>query len=713
MRLLLLPSLMLVVMSVSSLTSRGKTLVVSGSGFWMGGDAQLFFPMLDGIYQWDEEEGYYLRTVVGQARDSPFESAPSYLYPVSGARWVLGRKSGGKFVADLRSQGKPGEGVPLQGWENVFDNTFEGAVVARRTEVGVWVSTVPDTVTERDLLEQDVIREEGIVCEGVFGERVFISRLRDPRHCDAKVHCKRGLDEENCSFVVSPSIELPIYTTLVVMSLGFVLFVAQKAFTRKTGSSNFSPDKRASTRTDLEVAVDTIVEKIRGQNDNPEDSLYEVVHSSAGGLRMLLGSSFTFLQCPNLRHRLALWVLRQEERLHCSDNGINGKAFGLCRQWHRCLRSKAGSNKGTEALFDSLQPPGTVKKLKFRAAKLVDKLLEPPEPDVRTLWIKLKCLFILGAFPLLKVSLYTLDFVKDVCLFIVLYQRIQFSSSTLLQGLIYFHGFSVVAAGAFMGIIIQRSKVVVNLAGVESLCLRYFLRFVLLACTPLIPALLVLRTVALSTKKRQLEVGWRKGAQNISLSQAWHMYDTIEGEKEGLMKLYSEMKIVEASLEATPQLSLLVVFTLASWILPNYSRLGLLEEDTAYVWTFVILSLLQTFVTIVFAVLDNINIQKGDQLNLKCKIVLGASLFFLLLARLLIVVGIIFAGLPQFDQRNQNLSMPALSSRQAALLLALPIFLHWIALIVLFARINLVSFWKLGHRSYFHLPWHNVSRLVP
>ena len=224
---------------------------------------------------------------------------------------------------------------------------------------------------------------------------------------------------------------------------------------------------------------------------------------------MLLGSSFTFLQCPKLRHCLALWVLQQEERLHCSDNGNNGKALGLCRQWHRCLRSKGGSNKGTEALFDSLQPPGTVKKLKFRAAKFIDKLLEPPEPDVRTFWIKLKCIFILGIFPLLKVSLYTLDYVKDVCLFIALYQRIQFSSSSLLIGLIYFHGFSVVAAGALMGIIIQRSKVVVNLASIESLCLRYFLRFLLLACTPLIPALLVLRTVSLSTKKKQLEVGWR------------------------------------------------------------------------------------------------------------------------------------------------------------------------------------------------------------
>ena len=169
------------------------------------------------------------------------------------------------------------------------------------------------------------------------------------------------------------------------------------------------------------------------------------------------------------------------------------------------------------------------------------------------------------------------------------------------------------------------------------------------------------------------------------------------------MKLYSEMKIVEASLEAAPQLHLLVVFTLASWILPNYSRLGLLEEDTTYVWTFVILSILQTFLTIVFAVLDNINIHKGNQLNLKCKIVLGASVFFFLLARLLIVVGIIFAGLPQFDQYNQNLSMPALSPRQAALLLVLPLFLHWIVLIFLFARLNLVSFWKLGHRFCFHL----------
>ena len=700
---MLLTSLMFFVMAVSVVRSRSKILVVSGSGFWMGGEAQMFFPMFDGIYQWDEEEAYYLRTIVGDATDSLFQSPPTYLYPVSGAQWVIGRKSGGKLVADLRSQGN-GEGVPLQGWEKVFDTSFEGAVEGSIPEMGVWVSTVPDTVSKRDLLEEDMIREEGIICEGVWGERVFISRLHDPRHCDAKAHCKRGLDEKNCSSIVSPSIEFPIYTTLVVLSLGFILFVAQKVFTRKTGSSDFSPDKRASTRTDLEVAVDTILENF-SQNDNPEDSLYDVVHSSAGGLKMLLGSSFTFLQCPTLRHHFALWVLQQEERLHhCSDNGIYRKAPSLCRQWHRCLRSKAGSNKGTEALFDSLQPPGIVKKLKFRAAKCVDKLLQPPEPDAKTPWIKLKFIFILGVFPLLKVSLYTLDYVKDACLFIFLYQRIQFSSSTLIQGLIYFHGFSVLAAGALMGIIIQRSKVVVNLASVESLCLRYFLRAILLACTPLIPALLVFRMVTLTIKKKQLEVGWRKEAQKISLSQAWHMYDTIDEEKEGLMKLYSEMKIVEASLEATPQLSLLLVFTLASWILPNYSRLGLLEEDTAYVWTFVILSLLQTIVTIVVAVLDNINIHKGNQLNLKCKIVLGLSVLLLILARLLLMVGIIFAGLPQFDSSNQNLSREALSARQTALLLALPLFLHWIALTFLFARLNLVSFWNLGHRSNFHIP---------
>ena len=189
----------------------------------------MFFPMFDGIYQWDEEEGYYLRTVVGEASDSPYQSGSSYLYPVcGGTQWVIGRKSGGKLVADLRSQGKPGEGVPSHGWENVFDNSFEGAMEARRPEVGVWVSSVPETVTNKDLLGKDMIHKEGIVCEGVQGERVFISRLVDPRHCDGKVHCKSGLDEENCSSIVSPSIELPIYTTLVVMSLGFILFVAQK-----------------------------------------------------------------------------------------------------------------------------------------------------------------------------------------------------------------------------------------------------------------------------------------------------------------------------------------------------------------------------------------------------------------------------------------------------------------------------------------------------
>ena len=114
MKFMLLTLLTFFVMAESVVRSRSKILVVSGSGFWMGGEAQMFFPMFDGIYQWDEEEAYYLRTIVGDATDSLFQSPPTYLYPVSGARWVIGRKSGGKLVADLRSQGN-GEGVPLQG----------------------------------------------------------------------------------------------------------------------------------------------------------------------------------------------------------------------------------------------------------------------------------------------------------------------------------------------------------------------------------------------------------------------------------------------------------------------------------------------------------------------------------------------------------------------------------------------------------------------
>lgn len=71
-------------------------------------------------------------------------------------------------MADLRSQGRNGEGVPSQGWRNVFHNSFEGAVGGASTPVvGVWVSTVADTVNKLDLLEEDAIREEGIICEGV------------------------------------------------------------------------------------------------------------------------------------------------------------------------------------------------------------------------------------------------------------------------------------------------------------------------------------------------------------------------------------------------------------------------------------------------------------------------------------------------------------------------------------------------------------------
>ena len=89
MRFLLLISLMLfmLVLAESSVRSRSKILVLSGSGFWMGRDAQMFFPMFDGIYEWDEEEGYYyLWTIVGYASNSLFQSAPTYFFLVSGCR---------------------------------------------------------------------------------------------------------------------------------------------------------------------------------------------------------------------------------------------------------------------------------------------------------------------------------------------------------------------------------------------------------------------------------------------------------------------------------------------------------------------------------------------------------------------------------------------------------------------------------------------------
>ena len=104
---------------------------------------------------------------------------------------------------------------------------------------------------------------------------------------------------------------------------------------------------KATNITEVDAAVDNIVAML-DDDQGPEAADYAVVHAAPGGVRLLLGAGLTFLASPERRHLLAVRVRGWEERIHGAT----------ARAWHPCLRTKAGSNKCSEALLDSMDPTG-------------------------------------------------------------------------------------------------------------------------------------------------------------------------------------------------------------------------------------------------------------------------------------------------------------------------------------------------------------------
>jgi hypothetical protein len=162
------------------------------------------------------------------------------------------------------------------------------------------------------------------------------------------------------------------------------------------------------------------------------------------------------------------------------------------------------------------------------------------------------------------------------------------------------------------------------------------------------------------------------------------------------------MKLVEANLEAVPQLFLLITFTIASVAFPGESGLGLLKDNSYATWAFLIWSIVQTFSNMIVAVLTGINVRKQGQLGARGKLVLGLSIAFQILARIIIMVGIAQAALPDFFQLQEDDTDadagPALGTSHATVLLALPIPLHWLAILLLHYWLEGSTFWLLPHR---------------
>ena len=184
--------------------------------------------------------------------------------------------------------------------------------------------------------------------------------------------------------------------------------------------------------------------------------------------------------------------------------------------------------------------------------------------------------------------------------------------------------------------------------------------------------------MTLTTSQSELEAEWRRTPEKAT--DKWEKYRELEEENLEVMEAYSDMKMVECSTEAVPQFYFLVIFTIASVILPRTSGLGLLKDESGYSWAFLVFSLTMTYVTIIMSILSAMDIRKNGQLGFKQKAILGLSATFQLLAHLCQMVPIAILALPRSDNPAEDGSDDAtFTPIQAGLLLLLPLLVRWIA----------------------------------
>ena len=464
------------------------------------------------------------------------------------------------------------------------------------------------TRDERHGTRKGAFRDDGLVCEDKEGKWTFIG-FSDSERCDGLFTCESGLDEANCTDLLG---KVPVLIALGIFVVCLLVHMLRDAHYQYTGGSteDFARKFAETMRTPLDEAVDTLIEaaQTKGQTDqgtdpgDPEKSAsndileasFSEIHKAEAGSRLLIGTGFTFLLCPNARHWLANFILEQEKRIH-HDNQ---------EELLTCLRQKAASNAGTTEFFDAIQPPGSLTKANLRiktmVAKLVATLIETRQDKETSLCgsiaLSAKSTFLRGFWPLLKTNAYLMDYIKDGCFFAYLLQRFKFilNSCSFLRGLIVFHGVSVISSGVIVGLAIQDRKTIVNLDRIQNVYVLWLLRFLFFVCTPFMPLAVIFMAISLTGEKKRLEATWRK-TRDTSASLVWKAYDAVDSQKKKVVTLFSYMKTIEANTEASPQLFSLLVFIIASMMLPTESGLTFGLDDSFLTWPFLMFSLLQSY----------------------------------------------------------------------------------------------------------------------
>ena len=589
----------------------------------------------------------------------------------------------------LKDQGLVGWVIAaLDGRWTVKSYATQPSLSIRNTSTGPpptnWTGEPEMNVTP--MTKEDVIETpEFVYCVGMKMALVRLER-GGSMFCNRDPDCWNKHDESDCPWYVHVGFELPIVITLVMVLLGIVVHMAKEYL---LGLRFDTIEAEKDTRTRLEKVTDKVIkDSINGTT--PNEQAFEEIHRSPGGMALLIGAAFTLPLEPAVRHQLASFIRNQEQRLHGRRK----------HRWMSCVRKKAGSSKASEKFVDFLDEPGLLKRATYTTEETISKLFRSSK-DQKTKLDKVKDLassVIHAAIPQAKAAWYMVDYVKDTCFFAYLYHRLQFiidPQFAWLQVLVYLQGSSILVAGTITGIVVQTNKTILCLHRVTSTKVALALRIVFFLCTPVVPVIVILQTVKLSREKETLKDQFRKNSET-SPSKLYQKHEQIDQEKRKVMCAYADLRTIESSTEAMIQVCLLFTFTMVHEFWEDWTGLGLFEykrQERTYAFTFLILSILQSFFTIILSTLSAMSARKNGQIDLKSKLLLGLSLVFQLAPHILRVVWTSLLALPWYN------AGAGLGMTTASILLALPLLLHWISLVWLYTRLNITSFWSLPFKQ--------------
>ena len=489
---------------------------------------------------------------------------------------------------------------------------------------------------------------------------------QDFHYCNARVDCPGGADEAGCPWYVNYRTPTSIAICIGVVISGLVVFLLIKCC---LGDHEETNDGIELGEAPIGVnSIDRIVCSFTRMEDTAQlleelEQEYGNIHATEGGLKELITCTFTLLEDRKQKHQASKVFHSMEMKLH------GEKRLEVLN----CVRAKAGSNKETEAFLDNLKVPGQLRKSKQQASQTMRKVRH----------ILPRCLQ-LGVLPTMKVGLFLFDTLKDIALWLYLGHSSKYLGESegelFLKGLITVHGATIFLSQTIMGIFALTS----HLLPIKS----NWIRLLCLPFAPLIPCLIVMETIHLQNQTEHLIDDWRRngGSPTGTMTQI----AVLSRKRDDLLKFYSQMRMIECSLEALPQFLLQLIYLLVenkistdhSQQLDNLGGDGVFETTDLDLEVFNLLpaadslaigiligNTVFSYCTAISALLNATNIRKNRGMTLMQRLFVGLSYACQIVARgLLIVIPAVCCIIGK------------LQSGTTWMLLSLPFAAHWVTL---------------------------------